>query len=256
MMNHKLQRGFTLVIMLLSFWSCENDTTNENYKVSFTFSHKWDQSEVSRADFNTIKFKTLNGDSLSIERLRYLISDITFTKTNGELIKLNDYHLIDVTNANNLSFDLETEIPSVSYSKVSFIFGLTNDNNTDGTYADLNSASWNVPALLGGGYHFMQLDGKFINSNNNEQGYNFHAIRAVDNPGNPTFPQDTFFEVNLGALDLDKDTTLNVEMNIAEWFKAPHTWDLNILNQMLMPNSEAQILMYENGQNVFQIKNN
>ena len=42
-------------------------------------------------------------------------------------------------------------------------------------------------------------------------------------------------------------------MNIAEWFKNPNLWDLNIYNQMLMPNSTAQIMMYENGQNVFSL---
>ena len=35
-------------------------------------------------------------------------------------------------------------------------------------------------------------------------------------------------------------------MNIAEWFKTPNTWDLNALNNMLMPNFDAQILMFEN----------
>ena len=39
-------------------------------------------------------------------------------------------------------------------------------------------------------------------------------------------------------------------MNIANWFDTPNTWDLNELNQMLMANSDAQILIYQNGQNV------
>ena len=65
---------------------------------------------------------------------------------------------------------------------------LQTPQNTDGAYPDLNSASWNVPPMLGGGYHYMQLDGKFINNIENEAGYNFHAIRAADNPGpNPSF---------------------------------------------------------------------
>ena len=43
-------------------------------------------------------------------------------------------------------------------------------------------------------------------------------------------------------------------MNIANWFDTPNTWDLNELNQMLMANSDAQILIYQNGQNVFNIE--
>ena len=54
--------------------------------------------------------------------------------------------------------------------------------------------------MLGGGYHYMQFDGKFINTNDEAQGFNYHAIRAVDNPGEiPSFPQDTFFRVDLGG---------------------------------------------------------
>ena len=108
--------------------------------------------------------------------------------------------------------------------------------------------------MLGGGYHYMQLDGKFINNIENEAGYNFHAIRAADNPGpNPSFPQDTFFEVNLGPLTVSENNEIIISMDMAQWFKEPYLWDLNLYNQMLMPNSTAQILMYENGQNVFHL---
>ena len=94
-----------------------------------------------------------------------------------------------------------------------------------------------------------------MNSENEVQGYNFHAIRAVDNPGdNPSFPQDTFLQVNLGEITIGTDQDINIVMNIAEWFKTPNTWDLNQYNQMLMPNSSAQIMMYQNGQNVFSLQ--
>jgi hypothetical protein len=42
-------------------------------------------------------------------------------------------------------------------------------------------------------------------------------------------------------------------MNIAEWFTNPNTWDLNILNTVLMPNFEAQKQMSANGKNVFRV---
>ena len=163
--------------------------------------------------------------------------------------------LVDVTNQTNLFFTPNEKIAAGTYSNVSFIFGLVNEKNTDGTYNDLNAVCWNVPSMLGGGYHYMQLDGKFINSNNQAQGYNYHAIRAADNAGaNPTFPQDTFFRVDLGAITIGADVEISVAMHLEEWFKNPYAWDLNVYNQMLMPNSAAQILMYENGQNVFTLE--
>ncbi|WP_400075511.1 MbnP family protein [Winogradskyella sp. R77965] len=219
---------------------------------TFNFTHNWDGTLVTNANFNNFEYTNENGDLLSIERLRYVISDITFTSSNNEIIELDVYNLVDVTNNNNLSFTPQTQIPTGSYT-VSFTFGLDNEDNVE-NYIDLNSASFNVPEMLGSGYHYMQFDGKFINSNSEEQGFNYHAIRAVDNPGtNPTFPQDTFFTVDLGMIDITSNTEIEVQMNIAEWFKNPIPWDLNDFNQMLMPNSTAQIMMYDNGQNVFSL---
>jgi hypothetical protein len=243
------------LIVFLSSTSCSEDLDDNlslQNTTTFNFTHNWDGTLVTNTNFNSIEYTNENGDALSIERLRYVVSDITFTSPNDEVIELDIYNLVDVTNANNLSFTPETQIPSGSYN-VSLTFGLDNQDNTE-NYLDLNSESFNVPDMLGGGYHYMQFDGKFINSNSEEQGFNYHAIRAADNPGtNPTFPQDTFFTINLGTIEIVNNIEIEVKMNIAEWFKNPNTWDLNTLNQMLMPNSSAQIMMFENGQSVFSL---
>ena len=247
---------FVFLISCFTFFSCSEDQDDKISQATITlsFSHHWDGNLVSNADFNTIKFTNSFGNQLSIERLRYLISKVTFYKPDGSQTELQGYNLVDVTNNQNLTFTSPTPIELGSYSNVSFTFGFNNEDNA-GNYQDLNSASWNVPAALGGGYHYMQFDGKFINTSNQEQGFNYHAIRAAENPGdNPTFPQDTFFIVNLGAVTITNNSTFNIEMNIAEWFKNPNTWNLNELNQMLMPNADAQILMYENGLSVFSLK--
>ncbi|MBC3845890.1 hypothetical protein H8K90_05835 [Winogradskyella echinorum] len=243
------------LITLLGFYSCSEDNDDNltpNVSTTFNFTHNWDETIITNTDFNTIQFTNANGDQLSIERLRYVISDITFTSSTNEIIELDVYNLVDVTNNTNLSFTPETQIPTGNYN-VSFTFGLDNEDNAE-NYLDLNSESFNVPDMLGGGYHYMQFDGKFINSNAQEQGFNYHVIRAVDNPGaNPTFPQDTFFKVDLGEIAITNNIDIEVNMNIAEWFKNPNLWDLNDYNQMLMPNSTAQIMMFENGQNVFSL---
>jgi hypothetical protein len=246
---------FILSLVILFGCNSDSDDAVESTNITMVFSHYWNDMTISNSEFNTLNYTNAHGELLSIERLRYLISDIEFTKMDGQTILLEGYNLVDVTNQTNLSYTPSQEISTGIYSNVSFVFGLINEKNTDGTYNDLNAASWNVPMMLGGGYHYMQLDGKFINSNNETQGYNYHAIRAADNAGaNPTFPQDTFFRVNLGAITVGTNEEINVTMHIEEWFKNPNTWDLNIYNQILMPNSAAQILMFENGQNVFTLE--
>jgi len=145
-------------------------------------------------------------------------------------------------------------IPIGSYSNVSFTFGFTNEDNVDGAYPDLNTALWNVPTMLGGGYHFMQLEGKFIDNVDAEIGYQYHTIRAVNNsdPANLQFI-DTFFEVDLGSVTIGNDIAFNIKMNIAEWFKNPVNWDLNVSHSMLMPDFGAQVLMFTVGKDAFSL---
>ncbi|WP_370001049.1 MbnP family protein [Winogradskyella sp.] len=243
---------FLCVVMLLASCSSNDDGSSPMVSTTFKFTHNWDGALIRNYNFGPIQYTNANGDVIGFERLRYIISDIVFTKANGEQIELDVYNLIDLTNETNMEFNPGVQIPVGTYN-ISFTFGLDNEDNAE-NYLDLNSASFNVPENLGGGYHYMQFDGKFINSNMEEQGFNYHAIRAVDNPGpNPTFPQDTFFEVDLGEVSFNDNVEIEVKMNIAEWFKNPNLWDLNTFNQMLMPNSTAQIMMYDNGQNVFSL---
>ncbi|MFK7832448.1 MAG: MbnP family protein [Winogradskyella sp.] len=244
------------LLALLSFLSCGEDADDNlipSTQTNLKFTHYWDNTMVTNADFNTLQFTNENEDLLSMERLRYVISDITFTNSANQRFVLDQHHLVDLAIDNSLNFTSETQIPTGSYN-LSFTFGLNNETNSE-NLLDLNTVSFNVPEMLGGGYHYMQFDGKFINANNEEQGFNYHAIRAVDNSGpNPTFPQDTFFTVNLGMVTVTPNAEIEIQMNIAEWFKNPILWDLNEFNQMLMPNSEAQIMMFENGQTVFDLE--
>ncbi|WP_179344498.1 MbnP family protein [Winogradskyella ursingii] len=244
----------SIVCLFLTSCSNDNDDSIRDVITTFQFSHNWNGETVTNEDFNDFKFINENGETLSIERLRYIISDMTFTTMSGEDIELDIYNLVDVTNGTGLFFSPDTTIPSGTYSNVSFTFGLDNEDNSE-NYQDLNSASFNVPAMLGGGYHYMQFDGKYLDADSNQQSFNYHSIRAVDNPGdNPNFPQDTFFTVNLGETTFTNDTTIEIEANLAEWFKSPNLWNLNELNTVLMPNSAAQIMMYQNGQTVFNLK--
>ena len=245
-----------LVLSIIILASCGDDDTNALPKteVTFNFSHNWDGTEVTNADFNTIDYLTENNDELSIEKLRYLISKVTFHKSNGETIVVDGYNLVDVTNASNMTFTPSETLTVGTYSNVSFTFGFDNEDNIDGAYADLNSTSWGVPMMMGGGYHFMQLEGKFIDNVAAETGYAYHAIKAVDNsdPNNLVF-QDTFFTVDLGEVVIRENAGIEVKMNIAEWFKNPHIWDLNDRHSMLMPNFDAQIDMFKNGATVFSL---
>jgi hypothetical protein len=104
--------------------------------------------------------------------------------------------------------------------------------------------------MLGGGYHFMQFEGNYLDATGAPQPYAYHNGTARVSDG--VFEQN-FIEVELPAITITNTATVEIKMNLAEWFKNPNTWDLNILNGALMGNYEAQIMMNENGQNVFSL---
>jgi hypothetical protein len=217
----------------------------EQFTITLNFTHHWNGLKITPQDFNELKFTNENGERLSIERLRYLVSNIS-------LVNGKNYHFIDVGENTGTSITI-TELTDASYA-LSFRFGFSNEDNTDGAYQDLNSASFSVPEMLGGGYHFMQFDGKYEDNNNEASGFNYHMIKAVDrtDPDNLKF-EDTSFEVNLGTIVVANTTEIEIKMNLAEWFKNPNTWNLNELNTVLMPNFEAQKMMRANGETVFSL---
>ena len=94
----------TLSLLILFGCSSDSDDVVAPVNTTLTFSHYWDETQITNSDFNTLNFTNAHGELLSIERLRYLISDITFTKTDGQTILLEGYNLVDVTNQTNLSF--------------------------------------------------------------------------------------------------------------------------------------------------------
>jgi hypothetical protein len=244
----KKQR-YLFIITLIIFAACTQEKEcclqPEQFEITLNFTHNWDRLEFTKQNFNELKFTNANGERLSIEKLQYLISNIS-------LLDAKNHHLIDVGENTGTSISI-LNLTEGSYV-LSFRFGFSDEDNTDGVYPDLNSVSFNVPEMLGGGYHFMQFDGKYLDTNTEESGFNYHTIRAVDrtDPNNLEF-KDTSFEVNLGTIKITNTTEIEIEVNLAEWFKNPNTWNLNELNTVLMPNFEAQKMMSANGKSVFSL---
>ncbi|WP_375240285.1 MbnP family protein [Polaribacter sp.] len=238
---------YLVLVSVLFLTGCKDEKDccvfPEEIITTLNFTHNWNGKEITNQELNELKFTTENGEKISIERLRYLISNLS-------LVGGDNQFLIDFGENSGTNISL-TDISPGTYN-LKFTFGLQDIANKDGEYQLLNSVNFNVPAMLGGGYHYMQFDGKFLNNNDEETGFNFHAIRAVDrtNPNDLKF-EDTSFEVDLGTVEIVKNTTIEIKMDVSEWFKTPNTWNLNELHTVLMPNFEAQKMISENGKSVF-----
>jgi hypothetical protein len=242
---------FLIASVLLLSCSDNDNNPPANYTVNFKFTQNWDGSNFKAADFGAFNFTNAHGETLSITKLRYLISRIVLQRTSGELVPIDGYNLVDVSDPTTLTFTANQQIEAGDFNKISFVYGFNQADNQDGAYPDLNAANWNWPSQLGGGYHFMQFEGKYLDNAGAQQPFAYHNGTAKVSDG--------VFEQNYVSFDFNTDFSINnngdieIKMNIAEWFKNPNLWDLNTLNVTLMPNYQAQKMMQENASTVFSI---
>ena len=239
-----------LGLLIVACATDDNNNDPQDVTPEFVWTQNWDGAALSNADFDNTLFANANGDVLKLSKLVYLISDITFTNAQGASFSAGDFNLVDAREGLGLRFSPNIVIPEGIYS-ISFRFGFDDADNA-GDYPELNSADggWNVPMMLGGGYHYMRMEGKYISTltiPESEVNFQYHTIRAADPSTSPITLQDTSFMVNLGQVTIAENTSIEVKMNVSEWFKNPNTWNLYELYTMLMPNFDAQVLMSENG---------
>lgn len=221
--------------------------------VNINFTHNFDGTNVTANDFNTIQYTNLFGNQLSISKLKYLVSDIRFYKANGDSVVVDGYKYIDLTNSNALSYALGN-VEFGTYTGIGFIIGFDENDNISNQYPDLNAANWNWPSGLGGGYHYLQLEGQYIDTNSANANYTYHYGTAKDGSVTPAVFESNYTLAQIGGVTISGSTVnIEIKMNIAEWFKNPYTWDLNVYNTMLMPNYNAQILMKQNAPTVFSL---
>ncbi|CAM1358728.1 MbnP family protein [Tenacibaculum xiamenense] len=242
-------------IIFLSFFilccSADNDEPIKQVSVKLNFTHNWGGTALDADDFNKFDFENQESNVLSIERLRYLISRINLIKSNNDTIKFEGYKLVVLDSlGDGLIHELPETISEGTYN-LSFTFGFDDNDNISGNYPDLNTANWNVHAEKPGGYHFLQLDGKFKDTTDVQYPYEFHAIKAYDAATDSL--KDTSFKLNLGSVSLTNNATIEIKMDLSEWFKNPHAWDLTERSTDLMMNFDAQLDMSDNGKNVFRL---
>src|SRR5690606_15869423 len=218
--------------------------------VTFTFTQNWAGTAVTPANYQEGIYENEAGNFVYIDRLRYLISRIVLHKADTTLT-YDEYQLIDLADENSLTLAPASTILTGDYTGISFVYGFNEEDNVSGAYPDLNAADWNWPSMLGGGYHFLQMDGTFDDVNGQPQPYNFHNGTARVSDG--VFEQN-FISFNFDMdFTITDDATIEIKMDISEWYKNPLTWDLNDRSTDLMMNYLAQKDMNRNGKTVFSI---
>jgi hypothetical protein len=260
-------RIWVCVILLagLSVTSCKPDDdpapVDPAGKVVFHVEHQVDGSPLQK---NSLIYTNAAGNQYMVNEVMYFISDITFHKAGGTRTTIgqwDDIFYIDDAIPATQSLQFFDPIPSGNYDSVSFTFGISAPKNISFIYVNPPEVNMSWPEVLGGGYHYMMINGKWKDPAGYIQPFDFHLGIGQLYHGSGfevdsiyAFVQN-YFEVTLpgSAFAIHDQEILHFDliMNIDWWFSTPHTYDHNVWGGAIMQNQAAMQMVKENGTDVF-----
>ena len=90
-----MKKIISFLISLAILGACSGPNEELTTQVSIKFPHNWNDTPILIRDLNTIKFTNANGELLSIERIRYIVSNVVLINNENEIYELSKYQLID-----------------------------------------------------------------------------------------------------------------------------------------------------------------
>jgi hypothetical protein len=204
--------------------------------------------------FNNVQYTSASGNTYSVEKLVYLISDIVVYNQNGDSVVVDNEHYVDAEDISTLIFTTSQSLPLGTYTSVKFTFGLNADKNNSGRFPNAPESNMEWPEMIGGGYHFMKLEGKYDSlATGNIKNYATHT-------GSQTMMGNTnlnHFEVVIAQefiVEGHDKASIQLNMDINNWYDSP-IYDFNDYDAGIMMSMPTQNIVQENGANVFSITN-
>lgn len=256
-------------IFLFMLCSCKKSSQNYGY-VRFVFEHQWNDSIV-KID-GTTEYTNKAGNILTFENLEYFISDLSINGASMEVF-MPDAHYIRDDQGNSIKL-MTHQVPTGNYQSIRFTFGLDQDKNRSNRFSESPKKDMFWPENMGGGYHFLKLDGKWKNPEDAaNQGFGLHLgtlkkdfydtiwTKSVVTQQDSIARIDTIvrwftnhFPVLIAKnfdVKTDEITTIKIIMDLKQWMETPYTWDFNTMGGAIMSNENALDSLKANGGNVF-----
>lgn len=237
----KFLRYLFLLPALLIFSCSDDDDVDPNLvDLTLSFTHLVDDVPVQ---LDQMIYKNTLDQEYSIKTVKYFISGIKLYKDDNSVVELPDIHYVDIRTPETLTYTLSKKISIGDYTGFSYVFGLTPEENITGSLGlELDQLmEWPIP--MGGGYHYMKLEGEYITADNY---FNFHSGMLGGTP----YDIHVDFKTRPFTISNDK-MELNLEMEIQNWFTNPTDWDFVFFGPAIMGNPAAQQIVHDNGVDVF-----
>ncbi len=195
--------------------------------------------------WDELTYRNEAGNTYSIERLQYFLSDFKFYGNRQLVEHIDTVIYVDARTAAKGPIMFE-DFPFKYIDSVSFLIGVTPKYNVSGGLSStMENAVMDWPQMMGGGYHFLKLEGRW-NDGTQTPGFAMHL-------GKPGYQVAAGFHCAY-LLNEHTQNPLAMTMNINEWFRSPHQYDFSKDGVYSMGNEALMLKLKENGTDVFTVK--
>ena len=248
-------------VIVLALLSVACTKRNENAEIDLNIEYEINGKPLMT---DSLCYKNEAGNHFLLTEIQWFLSNIELKNETGGWTMLHQRSLSDTLDISRV-FYIDTNIPESQtlhaeplpighYTAIRFTFGLDETDNRTGLFNDPPESEMFWPDVLGGGYHYMKLNGKYINDEGRLAPLAIH-LGIGQNEDCTEFYQNFF----IVELPIDFEVTANAKnqldltMVIDNWFRNPHTIDFNEFGSHIMQNQTAQRLLNGNGKDVFRI---
>lgn len=196
---------------------------------------------------DTLCYTNEAGNEFLVTEIQWFVSKWELQDEQGRWIASDRIFYIDTNIPESQTLRMDS-IPIGKYKKVRFTFGLDESDNLSGRFSDPPESNMFWPEQLGGGYHYMKLNGKFVNEAGQLVPLNIHLGRLHEEDNHFTVELPIDFRVTENT-----ESQLHLTMIIDNWFRSPNLYDFNEYGSAIMQNQAAQNVLKQNGQDVFDI---
>lgn len=242
-------------LLLVMVCGCHKDAPKKGHlAIDFTLSVGEDVLQ-----YDTLCYHNAAGNLYEVNEVKFFISELQLHHHDGSTITVQDQrstHYYDSHLATTHRWTISDELPLGRYDSITFVFGLPAEKNITGFFVNPpeNNMAW--PDYLGGGYHYLQINGYWKRNGTTRVPFNLHTgIGQLYEGGMITQYIPNHFTVSLSeksfTIEEESTTIIPLHMDINQWFVQPHIFDLDEWGGGIMQNQAAQEILRENGQDVF-----
>jgi len=258
--SHHFNLSIALLVVLSTFLGCDKkeQPAPKAAKINFHFSH-YNNGEPQL--FDTMKYVNAAGNHYLVNEIQYFISDVRLHFNDATVQLLNgwkDIHYVDTDLPATQTWQVFDELKTGNVEKIVFTFGISAAKNNSLMFVNPPERDMFWPEVLGGGYHYLKLNGKWLTTGGQIFPFNFHLgigqiyAGGIVHVDSITGFVQNHFDVELpgSSFSIIEGEIINAEirMNVDNWFRNPNIYDHNYWGGDIMQKQAAMHLGCENGQ--------